>query len=98
MSEYHTDRFSVVKTPVTITAAPKPATGITLDKTSLALTVGDVEALVATVTPADTTDKVTWASGDDSVATVDAVGKVKDRSSRKGFQLYGSGLGRLSDL
>ena len=55
---------------------PKPATGITLDKTSLALTVGDVETLVAAVTPADTTDKVTWASGDDSVATVDAVGKV----------------------
>ena len=61
---------------VTVTAPSKPATGITLDKTSLALTVGDVETLVATVTPADTTDKVTWASGDDSVATVDAVGKV----------------------
>ena len=61
---------------VTVTAPSKPATGITLDKTSLALTVGDVETLVATVTPADTTDKVTWASGDDSVATVDAAGKV----------------------
>ena len=61
---------------VTVTAPSKPATGITLDKTSLALTVGDVETLVATVTPADTTDKVTWASGDDSVASVDAAGKV----------------------
>lgn len=33
--EYHTDRFSVVKTPVTITAAPKPATGISLNKSKV---------------------------------------------------------------
>ena len=74
--DYDNIDFTLQNATVNVVAAPKPATGITLDKTSLALTVGNVETLVAAVTPADTTDKVTWASGDDSVATVDAVGKV----------------------
>ena len=69
--EYHTDRFSVVKTPVTITAAPKPATDITLNRSELTLTVGDTETLVATVTPSDTTDTVAWSSNKPEVATVD---------------------------
>lgn len=75
--EYHTDRFSVVKTPVTITAAPKPATGITLNKSELTLTAGEDETLTATVTPADSTDTVVWSSSKTDVATVDsATGKV----------------------
>lgn len=75
--EYHTDRFSVAKTPVTITAAPKPATGITLNKSELTLTAGEDETLTATVTPADSTDTVVWSSDKPEVATVDpATGKV----------------------
>ena len=75
--EYHTDRFSVVKTPVTITAAPKPATGISLNKSELTLTAGDSDTLTATVTPADSTDTVVWSSDKPEVATVDpATGKV----------------------
>lgn len=74
--EYHTDRFSVVKTPVTITAAPKPATDIKLNKNTLELTVGESQTLVATVEPADTTDTVTWDTGRSDVATVDSTGKV----------------------
>ena len=69
--EYHTDRFSVEKTAVTITAAPKPATDITLDQEELTLTVGDTETLMATVTPPDTTDTVAWSSNKPEVATVD---------------------------
>lgn len=74
--EYHTDRFSVVKTPVTITAAPKPATGITLNKSELTLTAGESASLTATVTPEGSTDTVVWSSSKTGVATVDATGKV----------------------
>ena len=74
--EYHTDRFSVAKTPVTITAAPKPATGITLNKSELTLTAGEDETLTATVTPEGSTDAVVWSSSKTDVATVDATGKV----------------------
>lgn len=74
--EYHTDRFSVVKTPVTITAAPKPATGISLNKTATTIYTGNTETLIATVEPTDTTDTVVWTSSKESVATVDNTGKV----------------------
>ena len=57
-----------------------PATAVTsvaLDKTTLALTIGDAGQLTATVAPEDATDKaVTWSSDKTSVATVDATGKV----------------------
>ena len=74
--EDHTDRFSVVKTPVTITAAPKPATDIKLNKSATTIYTGNTETLVATVEPSDTTDTVTWTSNKESVATVDSNGKV----------------------
>ena len=74
--EYHTDRFSVVKTPVTITAAPRPATGISLNKTATTIYTGNTETLIATVEPTDTTDTVVWTSSKESVATVDNTGKV----------------------
>lgn len=61
---------------VTIIAAPKPATGISLDKTELALTVGGMETLIAAVEPEDTTDMVQWSSDNTGVATVDDTGKV----------------------
>ena len=76
--EYHTDRFSVAKTPVTIAAEEKPATGITLNKSELTLTAGDSDtSLTATVTPEGSTDTVVWSSSKTDVATVDsATGKV----------------------
>ena len=69
---------SVVPATVTVTAAPKPATGISLNKSELTLTVGDVDtSLTATVTPDDSTDTVVWSSDAPSVANVDsATGKV----------------------
>ncbi|MCR4566365.1 MAG: Ig-like domain-containing protein [Bacteroidales bacterium] len=49
-----------------------PVTGISLDKASLELKVGDSETLTATVAPEDATNKnVSWASGDATIATVE---------------------------
>ena len=54
-----------------------PVTGVTLDKTELTLNVGGNETLSATVAPENATNKtVTWTSSDETVATVDASGKV----------------------
>ena len=62
---------------LSVTDPTIPVTGVTLNKTSLGLTVGGSERLTATVTPNDATDKsVTWASSNTAVATVDANGTV----------------------
>ena len=62
---------------VTVTAALVPVSGVTLNKDSLALGVGDTETLTATVAPANAANQsVTWASSDPSVATVDQNGVV----------------------
>ena len=47
-----------------------PATGITLNKSSLEFTSNVSQTLVAIVTPTDTTDKVTWVSNNNGIATV----------------------------
>ena len=70
------EQISVIPATITVTAAPKPATGIKLNKSALELTVGESETLVATVEPADTTDTVTWDTGRSDIATVDSTGKV----------------------
>ena len=51
-------------------AVPVPATGIALDKTTLTLEKGATEQLTATLTPADATTAVVWATDNDAVATV----------------------------
>ncbi|MCR4564631.1 MAG: Ig-like domain-containing protein [Bacteroidales bacterium] len=49
-----------------------PVTGISLDKASLELKVGDSKTLTATVAPEDATNKnVSWTSGDATIATVE---------------------------
>ena len=70
------EQISVIPATITVTAAPKPATGISLNKSTLELTVGESETLVATVEPADTTDTVTWDTGRSDIATVDSTGKI----------------------
>ncbi len=53
---------------VTVTVV---ALGVTLDRSAIQINVGEASALVATVSPADTTDKaLTWSSSDTSVAAV----------------------------
>lgn len=55
-----------------------PVIGVSLNKTSIDLKVGDDFQLLASVLPEDATDKrVTWDSDDESVATVDDKGLVK---------------------
>ena len=68
--------FVVTPATITVTAAPKPATAITLDKSTTTIHTGNTEKLTETVTPADTTDNVVWTSSNESVATVDNTGKV----------------------
>jgi uncharacterized protein YjdB len=49
----------------------EPVTGVSLEPTTLSLTAGDTEQLVATVSPSDATNKdVTWSSSDEDVVTV----------------------------
>lgn len=47
-----------------------PATGITLDQTTLSFIDKTPVTLIATVEPADTTDTITWESSNTTVATV----------------------------
>lgn len=68
--------ISSVPATITVTAAPKPATGIALNKTALSLAAGGSEQLNATVQPADTTDTVKWSSNKPEIAKVDSTGKV----------------------
>ena len=54
----------------------KPCTGITLDKVSVTLNVGDTHSIKVTLNPTDTTDEVTYTSSNTSIVTVDKNGKV----------------------
>ena len=76
--KYYTINYEPNGAAVTIAAAPKPATGISLNKSELTLTAGNSDtSLTATVTPADSTDTVVWSTNKPAVATVDpATGKV----------------------
>jgi len=54
-----------------------PVTGISFEKTSIALIKGKTDTLAATITPADATDKaLMWESSNTNVAMVDGNGKV----------------------
>lgn len=62
---------------VSVEAKSIAVSSITLNKSSLELTEGESETLVATVKPDNATDKtVVWSSSDELIATVDQSGKV----------------------
>ena len=62
---------------VTVTEGFVPVESVTLDKTSLKLAVGEDATLVATVLPANATNKtVYWSSDNTWIASVDQNGKV----------------------
>jgi len=55
---------------------------VTLNKTKLALIVGDTVELIAAVSPVDATDKnITWSSSNEEIATVDENGVVTAHKS-----------------
>ena len=75
------DGTNVTVTPERLVPADKepntPVTGITLDKSTLDLAVGDSEQLTATIEPpAATNQNVVWTSSDPLVATVSDAGLV----------------------
>ena len=68
-----TDGGYVGSSTATVTNVPPPTAvaGVSLDKTTLTLAVGDNFTLTATVSPSNAANKsVTWSSSDASVATV----------------------------
>ena len=70
--EYHTTRFSVASTAVTVTAAPVAVTGVTIDET-LSVNIGQTKTPSFTVAPAEATNKtVSFTSNNLAVATVNA--------------------------
>lgn len=65
------------KTPLSFKTAVQAVTGVSLDKSTLALETGATATVKATVAPADATDKAyTFSSADTSIATVDNNGKI----------------------
>ena len=65
------------KITITYEEASIPATNISLNESSLDLDTGDEVTLVATLTPSNSTDEVTWLSSNTGVATVEDSGLVK---------------------
>lgn len=62
---------------VTVPEVVFPVESMTLDRTSLVLSIGQSARIVATIEPANATDKTLhWMSSDESVATVDDAGNV----------------------
>lgn len=63
--------FAANKVRTITISTPVPCTGIVINKNSIAFTaIGATDTLTATLTPADTTEALTWASSDTDVATV----------------------------
>jgi len=73
--------ISLLISGVMFTSCKKDVTGVSLSETSMTIDVGDSKTLTATVVPADAADKsVVWESNNNSVAEVDANGKVTGKA------------------
>ncbi|MHC1682582.1 MAG: Ig domain-containing protein [Clostridiaceae bacterium] len=71
------DAVDINSTGQLIKVTSNPVTGITLNKSTDKLQVGETDTLTATISPADATNKnVTWTTSDSTIATVDSTGKV----------------------
>lgn len=82
----------VYRNVVYVRVGLRPVTGVTLNKTTLALVEGESETLFATVTPDNAADKtVTWSSSNNQVASVDDNGRVTARHEGLAFIYAQSG-------
>ena len=70
---------------------------VELNKESISLVKGASETLVATITPENCTDPVSWSSDDETIATVDEEGKVTAASDKTGTATITITCGELSD-
>jgi uncharacterized protein YjdB len=78
------DSFGTITLTCKVTVIEKTVsvTGVSLNKTSLTMTEGETETLIATVLPTDATNtSVTWSSSDTAVATVSSSGKITAKSA-----------------
>lgn len=78
LTAFAKDNESITATAtITVVADTVPVTGVTLDRSALAMNTGDTVKLTATVEPSNADDKtVSWSSDDTSVATVSSNGTV----------------------
>lgn len=67
---------SPLSDPMQIKTPYSSPTGVTLNRTTLALNTGANSTLTATVAPATANQAVNWSSSDPTIATVDTAGKV----------------------
>jgi len=68
---------SLTTASILVTVVTRPVTSMKLNKTSLAMTVGQTALLYTTVTPSNATNSnVSWSSSNTAVATVDFTGTV----------------------
>jgi hypothetical protein len=74
----YSDYASIGKYKLSVTAGTTRVTGVTIAETlSIPVGIGTTETLVATLTPENTSiTAVTWRSSDESIATIDADGKI----------------------
>ena len=62
---------------VTVSAKTYPVTGVTLNKTSITITIGETETLEPKISPTNASNKsVNWSSDDPSIVSVDQTGKM----------------------
>ena len=67
---------------VTVAVKPVPVTGLTLNKNTSVMLIGNAEQLIVDISPRTATNQnLTWSSSDDGIASVDQSGLVTGRTS-----------------
>jgi len=77
---------------------PIPATGITVSDKQVVLLAGETKKLVYTVKPGNTTDEVTWASGNEAIATVDGSGVITARKTGSTMVTIMTSSGKMAQV
>ncbi|MGH0950521.1 Ig-like domain-containing protein [Bacillus mycoides] len=67
---------SPMSAPISVTTKYSAVSGVTLDKSTLNITIGETQALLAKIQPATAEPGTTWVSSDTTIVTVNANGKI----------------------